>query len=94
MNIYDTRITVYRGVNYNPDGTPVPWHFCTADFPSYEDGGYFDGGEYIFDVDENDNLYPVSTVGNVEEWTAVEVYENYCVMMVAVCGKSRKSHSG
>lgn len=81
MNIYDTKITVYRGVDYAPDGTPVPWQFCTADFPPYEDGWYGDGGEYIFAVDENGDLYPVSPVGNGVEWGDVEVYENYYAMI-------------
>lgn len=82
-NIYDTKITVYRGTSYNPDGSPVYWSFCTAFFPSEEEGGYFDGGEYLFDVDENNEIYPTGTVGNAVEYDEVVEYRNYCEMMIS-----------
>lgn len=79
-NIYNTHITVYRGVDYNPDGTPVPWSFCTAWFSDDEDDGWY--GEYLFCVDENDNIYPIGTVESKDGAETTE-YTNYCEMLIA-----------
>ena len=80
-NIYDTPITVYRGTNYNPDGTPIPWSFCTAFFTDEEESGYY--GEYLFCVDENDDIYPTGTVGNAVIIETAQEYKNYCEMIIA-----------
>lgn len=80
-NIYNTTITVYRGTDYNPDGTSVPWSFCTAFFND-EDDGYC--GEFLFSVDENDNsIYPVSPVGSKEGVLTTKTYKNYCELLIA-----------
>lgn len=81
-NIYDTAITVYRGVNHNPDGTVVPFSFCTAFFDA-DDDVYGCGGEYLIAADEDGNLIPVGTVGNAATYDNADDYPNYCAMMLA-----------
>lgn len=79
-NIYNTPITVYRGTDYNPDGTSVPWVFCTAFLD--EDDGY--SGEFLFAVDENDNsIYPVAPVWSKEGVLTTKTYKNYCELLIA-----------
>lgn len=73
--IFDTKIYVYSGVSYNPDGSEDPWSFCTAWF---DDEDWC--GEYIFNVD-GDRLYPTGTVGNgvtgVRECKTYNCYNDY-----------------
>lgn len=85
-NIYDTPITVYRGTDYNPDGTPIPWSFCAAFFDEEEYTG-----EFLFCIDENGNIYPVGTVGNADEIESEENYNNYCEMLIATAFAGRKN---
>ena len=77
-NIHDTPITVYRGTDYNPDGTAVPWRFETAFFNDENQCG-----EYLFNVDENGDLYPTGTVGNAVEYETASTYKNYAEMVEA-----------
>ena len=76
--IYNTPVTVYRGVNYNPDGTPVPFRFETAFF---NDDLW--RGDYLFGVAENGELYPTGTVGNAVEVESTTEYKNYAEMMLS-----------
>ena len=85
-NIYNTKIYVYKGVDYNPDGSPVPFSWATAWFPPEDEGGYLFGGEYMFDVDEDDILYPTGTVGNAAYCDECVEYENYCDMIIHEMG--------
>ena len=79
-NVYNTKVYLYKGTDYNPDGTPVPWTFCTAWFEDDESNYQ---GEYLFAVDENGNMYPTGTVGNAATADEVIVFENYMAMLMA-----------
>lgn len=75
-NIYNSKVYLYKGTNYNPDGTPVPWTFCTAWF---DDDNYC--GEYLFAVADNGDIYPTGSVGNAVTVDDVITYENYTAML-------------
>lgn len=81
--IYDTEITVYRGTDFDPDGNPVPWRFEAAFF---DDADSDFTGEYLFNVTENGELYPIGPVGNAVVADSAVTYKNYQEMIAAESG--------
>lgn len=85
MNIYDKPVTLYKGTNYNPDGSPVDFSYVTAFLSEDEDiNGW--GGEYLIAAADTGELIQVGLVGNAAGYDTASEFENYAAMMLAEKG--------